>query len=290
MSRLRGAELRQALQQAYEAACEIELQAFKPGNVSVYAEGHGMSVEHFRRSAAASAAPLTDPALPLGEKVLAATRATWSVVDCNTNLGILLLCAPLVQAVQQPQGTGLRESLAAVLASTTLADAAAVYEAIRLASPGGLGEAPEQDVHAAPQVTLAEAMALAADRDRIAYQYAHGYADIFDFALPVFHNACWRNKGESWAAVQVFTGLLRWIPDSHIERKFGACHTRMVMDRMAQVDECLSAADQPEFCLPLLYEVDAQFKAAGINPGTTADLTVATCFADRVNRLFNGSA
>ncbi|TAN48420.1 MAG: triphosphoribosyl-dephospho-CoA synthase [Methylococcaceae bacterium] len=278
--------LRPALQQAYLEACELELQAFKPGNVSVYSAGHGMTVEHFRRSAEASAGPITDPGLGVGEKILAATRATWAVVDCNTNLGILLLCAPLIQAVQQPRGDSLRASLAAVLQSTTRADAEAVYAAIRLASPGGLGEAPEQDVRNAPRVTLTEAMALAAGRDRIAHQYINNYADIFDFALPRFHTSRGRSRDDSWAAVEVFVGLLRRIPDSHIERKFGARFTRMVSDRMAFVEESLSVTDQPEHCLQLLRDVDAQFKAIGLNPGTTADLTVASLLAVRLNALF----
>lgn len=282
-------ELRQALQEAYLEACELELQAFKPGNVSVHSEGHGMTVEYFRRSASASAGPLTDPSLALGEKILEATRATWSVVDCNTNLGILLLCAPLIQAVQQPRGGCLRESLAAVLGATTRADAEAVYEAIRLASPGGLGEAPEQDVRNLPQVTLGEAMALAAGRDRIAYQYISNYADIFDFAMPKLHTSRWREDGFVWAVVEVFVGLLRRVPDSHIERKFGSRHTKMVAARMALVEESLSKADRPYRCLDLLREVDAEFKAAGINPGTTADLTVASLLALRLGVLFDNS-
>lgn len=279
-------DLRLALQQAYEEVCELELQAFKPGNVSVYSEGHGMTVEHFRRSAAASSVALADPSLSVGEKILAAARATWSVVDCNTNLGILLLCAPLIQAVQQPCGGSLRESLSAVLRNTTRADAEAVYEAIRLASPGGLGEAPRQDVRESPQVTLVEAMALAAERDRIAYQYVSGYIDIFDFAIPRYHTSRRLGKDEAWVAVEIFAGLLRRIPDSHIERKFGGRYTRMVAERMALVDESLFEADGPDRCMALLREVDAEFKTAGVNPGTTADLTVAGLLAVRLCVLF----
>ncbi|BBL72279.1 triphosphoribosyl-dephospho-CoA synthase [Methylogaea oryzae] len=279
-------DLRQAVQQAYLEACELELQAFKPGNVSVYSEGHGMTVEHFRRSAAASAAPLADPSLSLGEKIREATRATWAVVDCNTNLGILLLCAPLIQAVQQPRGADLRQSLSVVLQNTTREDAEAVYEAIRLASPGGLGEAPQQDVRDAPQVTLLEAMALAAQRDRIAYQYVNGYPDIFDFAIPRYHTSRRPGKDEAWLAVDIFAGLLRRIPDSHIERKYGDRYSRMVAERMALVEESLSK-DGPDRCLELLREVDAEFKAVGVNPGTTADLTVAGLLAVRLCALFD---
>ena len=41
----------QQLSELYQQACEVELQAFKPGNVSVYADGHDMTVADFRISA-----------------------------------------------------------------------------------------------------------------------------------------------------------------------------------------------------------------------------------------------
>ena len=50
---------RQQLIEAYKDACEIELRAFKPGNVSIYADGHDMTVEDFRISARQSAEPIT---------------------------------------------------------------------------------------------------------------------------------------------------------------------------------------------------------------------------------------
>ena len=83
----------ETLQRAYLEACEAELQAFKPGNVSVHAEGHGMTVNDFRLSARASAPHLSDPTLGLGEKIYHAVAATKAAVGCNTNLGIVLLAA-----------------------------------------------------------------------------------------------------------------------------------------------------------------------------------------------------
>ena len=67
-----------------------------------------------------------------------------------------------------------------LLTRLTVADARAGYEAIRLASAGGLGDSAEQSVSKEPTVTLLEAMRLAADRDLIAKQYATGFADIFE--------------------------------------------------------------------------------------------------------------
>jgi len=37
--------------------------------------------------------------------------------------------------------------------------------------------------------------------------------------------------------------------------------------------------------LPGLLEWDAELKCQGINPGTSADLTVATLFADKLRRM-----
>jgi len=277
---------RAELEAAYLDACEIELKAFKPGNVSVHSQGHDMTVEDFRRSAKASAPLLCDERLSLGEKILRAIRATNEAVGCNTNLGIVLLAAPLIQACHSgKKKNSLRENLRQVLTATTVEDADRVYQAIRIASPGGLGESPEQDVRAAPQVTLFEAMRIAAGRDRIAYQYANCYADVFDLAIPSYDTALSRWGSKEWAAVAVFVGLLKRIPDSHVERKFGARFTRMVTDRMAIVDRALSSSIRPEQTLQLLQDVDAEFKSAGINPGTTADLTVACLLVARLESL-----
>ncbi|MFM8330430.1 MAG: triphosphoribosyl-dephospho-CoA synthase [Candidatus Methylumidiphilus sp.] len=278
-----------ALRQAYLDACEAELQAFKPGNVSVHSEGHGMVVADFRDSARASAAFLCDPALSLGEKIFHAVRATQEAVGCNTNLGIILLAAPLLHACQPGRpGIGLRGRLRQVLDGTTVADAEWAYQAIRLAAPGGLGESAEQDVHSRPVVTLQEAMRLAAGRDRIAWQFTNSYGNVFDLAIPRYHSGMSLWDNEAWATVAVFAGLLKAVPDSHIERKFGARFTRMVADSMMRVDHALSASDRPEDCLPLLREVDAEMKSAGLNPGTTADLTVACLLAVRLEKLLEG--
>jgi hypothetical protein len=76
-----------------------------------------------------------------------------------------------------------------VLEALDVDDARAAYRAIALARPAGLGTVPEHDVASRARIGLREAMALAADRDRIAWQYAHDYADVFDLGLPAFRAA-----------------------------------------------------------------------------------------------------
>jgi triphosphoribosyl-dephospho-CoA synthase len=265
------------LGELYQQACEVDVQAFKPGNVSVYADGHEMTVADFRISAKVSAEPLCNPEYSLGEKIYYAVKATREAVGCNTNLGIILLCAPLIQAISQKHaGSTLRQAVSKVLRETTVEDADWVFKAITLASPGGLGSSDQQDVNEKASVTLLDAMKIAGDKDRIALQYVTDYQDIFNFSI-LRYNASFNRLGDrNWAAVSVYADMLSHFPDSHIERKYGNQYSEMVATKMAQLSEELSKTDNPERIKPLLFRLDQELKLYGINPGTTADMIVAT--------------
>jgi len=267
--------------EAYLKACELELRAFKPGNVSIHSEGHDMTVEDFRISATVSAPCLADPELPLGEKIFRAIEATRGAVGCNTNLGIVLLAAPLLQAYMQQTGRAhFHDAVEHVLGNTTVADAEWVYRAIRLAQPAGLGQAPEQDVESTPNVSLLEVMRLAAHRDSVARQYSASFTDVFHSAIPMYHAGLSLWDDEEWAAMAVFVGLTARFPDSHIERKFGSAIAHAVTERMRGVVEDGFAASATLLQrMEVLREADREFKTRGINPGTSADLTVATVLA-----------
>src|SRR5437879_5043054 len=111
-----------AIAAAFVAACRDELEAPKPGNVHVFADGHRMSVADFIRSANAAAAALTKPGARVGQRILGAVEATRAAVGTNTNLGIILLCTPLAAAAEVAS-TGLRDALADVLQSLDITDA-----------------------------------------------------------------------------------------------------------------------------------------------------------------------
>jgi triphosphoribosyl-dephospho-CoA synthase len=278
------------LQQAYQQACEIELQAFKPGNVSIYSAGHGMTVEDFKRSAIVSAAAITHPDYSLGEKIYYAIQATRTEVGCNTNLGIVLLCAPLLTAatVAVKNNCSLRQALEQVLATTTVDDANWVFKAISLASPAGLGESKQQDVKHPAQVTLTQAMAIAQQRDRIALQYVTGFKDIFDFAIIRYNEAFNCFFDYCWAALAVYVALLGRYPDSHIERKYGGQYHSWVSEQMTVIAQALTHLPRPEL-VALLYKIDADFKSKNINPGTTADMTVATVLVKFLDELLSAN-
>lgn len=270
----------EALRHAYLDAGRRELVALKPGNVHAHAAGHGMTVADFEESARVSAGPLTAPGHSVGERIRDAIAATHAAVGCNTNLGIVLLAAPLLAAAATAAPGRLRETLAATLERLTIADASAAYEAIRIAAPAGLGRTPEQDVAAPPTLDLRQAMTLAAGRDRIARQYATIYDDVFLIGVPRLRRLRAQHVAEDCAAALVYMDFLAAFPDSHILRKHGAAVAETVRSEAASLLPQLVASlgDSTRLTAPLLA-FDRRLKAQGLNPGTSADLTVASLLA-----------
>jgi triphosphoribosyl-dephospho-CoA synthase len=271
-----------AIAAAFVAACRDELEAPKPGNVHVFADGHRMSVADFLRSADAAAGPLTRPGARVGARILGAIEATRAAVATNTNLGIILLCAPLAAAAEFAT-TNLRAAVGQVLESLDIADANLAFQAIALAAPGGLGRAERHDVHAPASVTLRQAMVEAAGRDRIAHQFSTGFEDIFDRGLGSLDKAAARRRDPKWTTLAVYLGFLAAFPDTHIVRRHGIVAAEDVRRGAVEFEHRLETAEEPDDLLDDLLAWDRELKAIGLNPGTTADLTVATLFARRLN-------
>ncbi|WP_292532032.1 triphosphoribosyl-dephospho-CoA synthase [Methylocystis sp.] len=270
----------QEIATGFVAACEAELQAPKPGNVHVFADGHGMTAADFLASAKAAAPFIAAARSTVGARIEGAVEATWARVGQNTNLGIILLCAPLAQAAAAAQSADLRRETRRVLQALDLEDAAAAFRAIAQAQPAGLGAAPEHDVHAPAETTLLEAMRAAAGRDRIAWQYANDFADIFDVGLETLADARRGGADAPLATLSVYAALLAAFPDSHIARKHGLAAAETVRGEAALFEKTLKSADAREAAFELALEFDRALKQRRLNPGTSADLTVAVLFAD----------
>lgn len=260
---------------AFLRACTLDVAVRKPGNVSMHSAGHGMQAEQFLASARVAADALAAPGASVGARIEAAVRATRAEVGCNTNLGIVLLCAPLAAAAEQPGP--LRSALARVLAGLDVQDAAAAFRAIALAQPGGLGEAPEADVRRPAEVSLLQAMQLAADRDRIARQYRDGFAELFELGLAALPPGfvLVENPVPVAPVQAVFLAWLASASDSHIVRKQGEVVAQNVM-AAAQHWRARDATAAGFDTDPGFRAWDEGLKAASVNPGTSADLTVAT--------------
>lgn len=271
---------RDEVARCYRTACIAELQALKPGNVHLFADGHGMTIHDFIKSADASAAVISQPGLSVGERIYAAIEATNKAVGLNTNLGVILLCAPLIHAALDGDSKlTLQQNLSHILNTLTVDDAVLTSKAIVMANPAGLGESDVHDVRLQPNVTLLEMMHSAQHKDRIAWQYANQFADVVGFGINCY-NAAWEKwQNEAWATTALYLNFLGNYPDTHIVRKYGQAMADIVRLEAQEIEADFKSADNPKLVQKSLMNWDASLKKRGINPGTSADLTVASLLA-----------
>jgi triphosphoribosyl-dephospho-CoA synthase len=260
-------------------ACLLEVSAEKPGNVTPTHAFPDMNYEDFLRSTVALGPEIARAGeRSIGATIVAAIEARRRWTRANTNLGIVLLFAPLARAALTGNGD-LRDSLAAVLRSLTVDDARAAYEAIRLAAPGGLEAEVEHDVRAEPIVTLREAMASAAHRDSVAAEYVSDYAITFERGLPALQSSLARGTSTGQAVVQTYLELLAAVPDTLIARKRGMAAAQAVSREATGV---LAAGGVfSEEGRQAVARLDTYLRSQAdnsLNPGTTADLIAATLF------------
>jgi len=277
--------LRKQLIQLYKHVCWLDVHALKPGNVSVYADAQDLKVDDFLSSAKASVEPITETNISEGEGILHISQTAYGAVGTNTNLGIILLISPLIQAIYalgddtHIEELALRNSLERVLNLTTIEDAVHVYQAIRLMNPGGMGKKDDQDVSQEPEVSLLKTMQIASSWDQIAAQYSNNYEDVFNIGAPKFQTLMQHWQDEKWATTGLFMSFLSQFPDSLIERKHGQLKAKEISDMIRDLERDLSRSDLPGSYEGQLIKIDTQLKRDLINPGTTADLTAASIFA-----------
>lgn len=266
---------------AAQLACVLEASAEKPGNVTPTHDFADLAFEDFVHAGIAIGPPLGEAASErVGTLVLRCVERSRRVARGNANLGIVLLLAPLARAALLARaGEPLRERLRVVLAQLDVDDARDAFAAIRLAAPGGLGDAAEQDVHAEPTVGLLEAMRLGAARDGVAAEYASAFATTFELALPCLRAALADGLAPRPAIVELHVTLLAAAPDTHVARRAGA-------DVAAEVSRGAAAAlaaggvrtARGRRALAA-FDTDLRRDGHARNPGTTADLVAAALFA-----------
>ncbi len=149
------------IEAAYIEACRLDVASLKPGNVHVFADGHRMTVSDFSESARVSARYVADPTLTVGQRVRTGVEATFEAVGCNTNLGILLLCAPLALAVGCSPGrpSAVRRGVAAK--ETSQASAPRVPRSLSRGGEGSesaLGAIPSLDALSALRTSVKEVL------------------------------------------------------------------------------------------------------------------------------------
>ncbi len=293
--------------EAAQIACLLEVSAPKPGNVNRFHNFKDTRYEDFLLSAVAIGRAFREVSkASVGETILKAIQSTRRYVTCNTNLGMVLLFAPIAKAyalavqevkkqkaksrkqkVETPRKgplsstahdllpSELRAALKRVLNSLTVEDARYVYAAVRLAHPGGIGKVAQQDIHGEVQVSLLEAMALAAHRDAIAREYAGQFEITFNLGYPTLKNYLEETRDLEKSIAQTYLTLLSEIPDTLIARKEGLDISKNVSARARAIlheGGIFSAAGQQG-----IQDLDKFLRSKGnrLNPGTTADLTAS---------------
>jgi triphosphoribosyl-dephospho-CoA synthase len=259
-------------------ACLLEVTAPKVGNVHRGADFADLTFTDFAASAVAIA-PAMEAAIHtgIGHAVRDAVTATRAVVATNTNLGMALLIAPLAAVAREVPLSPA--AVSQVLSQLTTDDCWLVYEAIRLAQPGGMGQVKSMDVANQPPTDLLAAMRLASDRDLVARQYVEDFRLVLTDAMPRL--IAGRKNGWSLTETIVHThlSLIAQHGDTLIARKCGpelaakaAILARQTLDRGEPGNDAYYEA---------LADFDFWLRADGNrrNPGTTTDLVAAALFA-----------
>jgi triphosphoribosyl-dephospho-CoA synthase len=274
------------LQSVVLDACVQDIRAFKPGNVSIGFPMQDMNAEDFILSAQAILAPITEPGYTVGHRIELAIEATRSAVSCYTNLGIVLLFAPLMSALERlpdfQDSDSLQGALHTVLSELTLEDAQACYRAIRIADPGGLGSSHEEDVQSEPSLNLLEVMRLAAGWDNIAREYIEDYAGIVETGLNSLMRSKQQGEAEIWAITRCYLTFVANYPDTHVSRRHGVQLARTIQEEALELLDqwrvCRSAAE----VWPEMLKLHHRWRDLKINPGTSADLVVASILMMRL--------
>lgn len=295
--------------QCLELAILLEVSADKPGNVNLIVGFEGTSHMHFLASAVA-AAPFFRAA---AERGLAVSRGEISlnkvgvgqlIRGCvagiagwqrggNTLLGTVLLFTPLaVAAGMTPMEKGvfelskLRRSLKMVVEATTPEDAVAVYEAVKIAKPSGLGKAPDLDVNdpasteriLRERITLYKVFQIAAPYDMVCSEWVNNYPVTFDFAYPSLMRWLREDDNINSAVVHAFLEVLAAYPDTFIARKVGMQKAREVSAMAGEVLKNGGLKTPVGREKIRLFDAVLRLEGNNLNPGTTADI-IATAIA-----------
>ncbi|MAR09089.1 MAG: triphosphoribosyl-dephospho-CoA synthetase [Blastopirellula sp.] len=266
----------QSIGQCATFACLLEVTAPKVGNVHRGADFDDLTFLDFVSSAMAIGPAMeTASSIGVGAAALAATQASLQATNSNAHLGAILLLAPLATV---PLSVPLINGIGDVLRSLNRDDSEGVYQAIRLANPGGLGEVDEMDVRQQAPVDLLAAMHAAESRDLVARQY------VSEFETVLAQAAVWivQNMDQGCtlteAIVRTQIQLLATHPDSLIARKCGREVAELTSSKARQVLES-GAVHDPAY-RDALADLDFWMRSDGNrrNPGTTADLITAALF------------
>jgi len=292
------------VEMAVNLACVLEATAGKPGNVNRSSDFHDTSLVDFLASAAAITPVFSrTKELSTADLVLHSVRATRKVTSVNTNLGIVLLLAPLaksflpIEVESGNPGSGFQSRLEEwqketerLVGGLGAEQADLLCHAITMAAPGGLGNKKEGDVRSgAAGRTVFQMMELAQSDDLIARQYTTGFQVVFQDVAPNLRSFLKQGCMLQVAVIGTFLCTLAKYPDSLIARKNGLDFSQSISARAAKLGGqwrelgCpgYDSADQEsqDFWKEMSdFDFFLRSDQNRRNPGTTADLIAAGLF------------
>ena len=252
-------EKAQHISRCLQLAILLEVSADKPGNVNFAASFQGTRAEHFLASAVAAGPSFQEAAyrgISIAEDKLGVNQAglggliRFGVKDIsewqrggNTLLGTIMLFVPIaVAAGMTPTEKGfkmdfsqLRKNIDSVIKASTAMDSVHLYEAIDIAMPSGLNEAPDLSVKDPnskqrllnENVTLYKVFEIAKDYDDICSEWINNYPITFDLAYPYLMEQL-KKGDQNTAVINTFLKILSEHPDTFIARKAGIEKAREV--------------------------------------------------------------
>ena len=271
------------LKSAYLFSCKKDIELIKPGNVNLLSSHKDTNAQDYLDSAILSSKELFNQNYSLGKRILESVNVTRSKVNVNTNLGIILLCAPVIQSYIDFNNLDLREGIKKTLSTTSIKDTHDLCAAINISSPGGLGNSDMYDTASYPNASIKQIMDYSQEYDRISYQYSHNFSDIFDFIIPKLEFLNQRYESLDISLSLLFIEILAKIPDSHISRKFGDKIAKKTSNNAHDLLKILDREYDPDYLAKALNNLDYEYKKKGINPGTTADLLVASLMIYKIS-------
>ena len=271
------------LKSAYLFSCKKDIELIKPGNVNLLSSHKDTKAQDYLDSAILSSKELFNQNYSLGKRILESVNVTRSQVNVNTNLGIILLCAPVIQSYIDFNNLDLREGIKKTLSTRSIKDTHDLCAAINISSPGGLGDSDMYDTASYPNASIKQIMDYSQEYDRISYQYSHNFSDIFDFIIPKLEFLNQRYESLDISLSLLFIEILAKIPDSHISRKFGDKIAKKTSNNAHDLLKILDREHDPDYLAKALNNLDYEYKKKGINPGTTADLLVASLMIYKIS-------
>ena len=282
-----NARIRIILKKQIKFVCDTEIKSLKPGNVHKYSEGHGMNLKDFLKSSLIISKCLTKNNLDLGKKILISVNEIQNKIKKNTNLGIILMLSPIATIVQE-EGVISKEELLkkikSLIKKQNIKNSIPIFKAISLTSPGGLGFSKKYDVNEPPNTNLYKAMEFAKKKDLIARQYCNGFEDIYKIGIPAYKKFYNKWGKVDWALTGVYLTFLKKFNDSHIVRNKGNKIATSVKKEAKKYYFFLKRNKNLTKIKKKLLIFDKKLKSKRINPGTTADLTVATLLLEIVTK------